>query len=174
MLVKSVKEENVRKSTALGFTLVELLVVISIIAILSVIGITIFSSAQKSAQNAKRRADVKAIINALEIYKTQNGDYPPAEDDTGGADACVTNFPAANLRDRLVPAFIQQLPEDPQYNWGRGPSANYCYFYRKGPGDGVFTLYARLEGDTSEAGTCTGKLYRTEISQFNLCRTNQQ
>lgn len=51
-----------------GFTLVELLVVISIIAILSVIGITIFSSAQKSARDSKRRADIDSIAKALEIH----------------------------------------------------------------------------------------------------------
>lgn len=52
-----------------GFTLVELLVVISIIAILSVIGITIFSSAQQSARNARRRGDIDAIAKALEVNK---------------------------------------------------------------------------------------------------------
>ncbi|OGE44256.1 hypothetical protein A3B45_01735 [Candidatus Daviesbacteria bacterium RIFCSPLOWO2_01_FULL_39_12] len=50
-----------------GFTLIELLVVISIIAILSVVGITIFTNVQKGARDAKRRADINAIANALEV-----------------------------------------------------------------------------------------------------------
>lgn len=53
-----------------GFTLVELLVVISIIAILSVIGMAIFTGVQKNARDAKRRADIDAIGNALEVAKT--------------------------------------------------------------------------------------------------------
>lgn len=52
-----------------GFTLVELLVVITIIAILSVVGLTLFNGAQISARDARRKADVDAIANALEIKK---------------------------------------------------------------------------------------------------------
>lgn len=52
-----------------GFTLVELLVVVAIIAILSVIGLTVFSSAQSNARDARRRADIDAISKALETNK---------------------------------------------------------------------------------------------------------
>lgn len=56
------------KHNSSGFTLVELLVVISIIAILSVIGITIFSGVQKNARDARRNADVQSISQALEVH----------------------------------------------------------------------------------------------------------
>lgn len=59
-----------------GFSLIELMVVISIIAILAVIGITIFSGAQKGARDAQRRSDVKNIIDALETKKgASKADY---------------------------------------------------------------------------------------------------
>ena len=56
------------KTNPLGFTLVELLVVVAIIAVLSVIGITIFTGVQKNARDARRKADVQSIQKALEAH----------------------------------------------------------------------------------------------------------
>lgn len=58
-----------------GFTLVELLVVVAIIAILSVIGLTLFSGAQKNARDARRKADVDAVASALEIKRLPGVTY---------------------------------------------------------------------------------------------------
>ena len=54
-----------------GFTLVELLVVISILAILSVLGYAVFSNlgAQAKARNNVRRSDIKSIASALEVNR---------------------------------------------------------------------------------------------------------
>lgn len=60
-----------------GFTLVELLVVISIIAVLSMVGITLYSGVQKNARDARRKTDIDAIANAMETNfgKTTPGQY---------------------------------------------------------------------------------------------------
>jgi prepilin-type N-terminal cleavage/methylation domain-containing protein len=55
-----------QQSNIKGFTLIELLVAISIIAILSVIGVTLYSGAQKKARDAKRLTEVDAIAAAME------------------------------------------------------------------------------------------------------------
>lgn len=58
-----------------GFTLVELLVVVAIIAILSVIGIAVFTGIQKSARDSKRRGDIEAITKAYEVKYNNTGTY---------------------------------------------------------------------------------------------------
>lgn len=58
---------SINKST--GFTLVELMVVVAIIAILSVVGIVLFSGAQKTARDSVRRQDILSIAKALETNK---------------------------------------------------------------------------------------------------------
>lgn len=59
-------------NTSKGFTLVELMVVIAIIAILSVVGLTIFSGVQQQARNSRRQSDIQAIAKALESAKQVN------------------------------------------------------------------------------------------------------
>lgn len=51
-----------------GFTLVELLVVVSIISILSVIGIIVYNNVQKNARDARRKSDIDAIVKAMETH----------------------------------------------------------------------------------------------------------
>jgi prepilin-type N-terminal cleavage/methylation domain-containing protein len=56
------------KKSAPGFTLVELLVVIAILAILSLIGITLYGDVQKKSRDGKRIGDINAIADALEAH----------------------------------------------------------------------------------------------------------
>lgn len=59
-----------------GFTLVEILVVISIIVILSALGLVAYSSAQKQARDGKRKADIDAVAKVLEgSYDNSQGRY---------------------------------------------------------------------------------------------------
>lgn len=64
------------KHKQLGFTIVELLIVIVVIAILATISIVAYSGIQGRARDSGRMSDMKTIIKALEIYKINNGTYP--------------------------------------------------------------------------------------------------
>lgn len=61
--------------TKKGFTLFELLVSISIIAILTAIAVVSYSGAQKKARNARRIQDIDAIAKAEEQYYSDNTRY---------------------------------------------------------------------------------------------------
>ncbi|MBI4038318.1 prepilin-type N-terminal cleavage/methylation domain-containing protein [Candidatus Daviesbacteria bacterium] len=59
-----------------GFTLVELLITITIIAVLSGIGLVVYSNVQAQARDSKRRSDILEIQKALEIYYSSQSFYP--------------------------------------------------------------------------------------------------
>ena len=61
-----------------GFTIVELLIVIVVIAILAAITIVAYNGIQNRARDAQRLSDITAIAKALESYKAQTGSYPTA------------------------------------------------------------------------------------------------
>ncbi len=61
-----------------GFTLIEILVVITIIGILLAAGGAAFINAQRSARDSERFKEVTAIQDALEQYYAANGSYTPA------------------------------------------------------------------------------------------------
>ena len=63
---------NMRNKSIKGFTLLEILVVISIIGILIAIGASAFSTAQKKSRDARRSGDLKAVQNAFEQYYVTN------------------------------------------------------------------------------------------------------
>ena len=66
-----------RRNTS-GFTLVELLTVISIIVILATLMIASFGYFKRRQAEDKTRMQVKLLENGLEQYKLDNGFYPPA------------------------------------------------------------------------------------------------
>lgn len=62
--------------TQAAFTLLEILVVISIIGILVALGTAAFSTTQKKSRDARRQADIKAVQGGLEQYYAKNNAYP--------------------------------------------------------------------------------------------------
>lgn len=61
-----------------GFTLVELLIVISIVAILSAVVMSNFTLARQKGRDARRKVDIQSIQSALELYRSDIGSYPAA------------------------------------------------------------------------------------------------
>lgn len=89
-----------------GFTLVELLVSISIIAVLSVIGITAYSGVQARARDTKRMEDLRQIQAALETYHNKIGSYPNTD--------WVTSRGGGTWLPGLNSIYLPTMPSDPK------------------------------------------------------------
>lgn len=119
------------KQKVFGFTLIELLVVIAIIATLAAVLFASFSDARALARDEARKAALKEVQLALELYRSQNGRYPDA-----GCSATAWAGPGPHSASwgtqcdeyivGLVPDFISQLPTDPT----REDEDNIGYLYR--------------------------------------------
>jgi len=85
-------KNNIYSSTLnkLGFTLVELLVAISIIGILVSVGLASFSAAQKQARNTNRKSDLRQYQNSLENFSTIKGGLYPSRITAAGVRLSTT------------------------------------------------------------------------------------
>ena len=59
-----------------GFTIIEVMITVIVIAILTSIAIVSYNGVQAQARDDARAGDVAVIMNALEDYYRKNGDYP--------------------------------------------------------------------------------------------------
>jgi general secretion pathway protein G len=74
-----VKAPNARRRSRPGFTLVEVLVVMIILAILAAVVVPRVVGRTEDARRARAVADIEGIGTALDLYKADNGDYPGTE-----------------------------------------------------------------------------------------------
>ncbi|MBV6413797.1 MAG: type II secretion system major pseudopilin GspG [Xanthomonadales bacterium] len=95
-----------------GFTLLEIMVVVAIIAILSTVVVINLAGNVDEARVTRARQDIQALTTALQLYRNDNASYPSSQQ---GLDALMTrpsgNPPAPNWK-----PYLAKLPNDP---WGR-------------------------------------------------------
>ena len=113
-----------------GFTIVELLIVIVVIAILAAITVVAYNGLQARSQDASRTADVKNILKVLEAYKIENGQYPVATSSTGNSGWHESSTDTGGtFMEYLVPTYFSKTPVDP-INDG----THYWRYYRYNAG----------------------------------------
>lgn len=64
------------KRNVSGFTLIELMIVISIIGIIMTLSIISLSKIRQDTNDTKKISDIKQIQSALELYRANEGYYP--------------------------------------------------------------------------------------------------
>ena len=109
-----------------GFTLIEVMVVVVILAILATVVVPRIMDRPDQARVTRAQQDIRAVEAALNLYRLDNFRYPSTDD---GLEA-------------LVPKYLDSLPEDP---WGN----RYLYL---SPGEkGEFDVYS-YGADGTEGG----------------------
>jgi len=100
-----------------GFSLVELIIVISIVAILSAVLISVLNPQkyQGSTRDSKRKTDLAVIQGALEIYFETNKEYPIS----GG----IINSSQSAWSSLVGSEYLSKIPTDPKNAGG------YYYYY---------------------------------------------
>lgn len=102
-----------------GFTLLELLVVVCIIAILVTMVITTLGGARRRAKIAVARSNIQAIKAALAMYESDTGRYPVRQNRTLTAPTVYQNdigFVWAALKNRPTQQ-LQGGPQSPYLEW---------------------------------------------------------
>jgi general secretion pathway protein G len=95
-----------------GFTLLEIMVVVAIIAILSTVVLMNITGNVEDAQQARAKQDVATLVSALQLYKLDNFNYPSTQQ---GLDA-LRSKPSGTPATPNWKQYVSQLPADP---WGK-------------------------------------------------------
>lgn len=130
---------------ARGFTLIEVLVVVVILAILAAVVVPKMMEHPGEARVVRAKADIQAIVTALNTYKLDNFSYPATEQGLEALVAKPAGAPEApNWRKG---GYLDGVPKDP---WGR----TYLYLQPGQHGDmDVYTLGSDGKtGGEGEAG----------------------
>ncbi|OGJ37640.1 MAG: hypothetical protein A3A82_01875 [Candidatus Pacebacteria bacterium RIFCSPLOWO2_01_FULL_47_12] len=120
------------KRQTYGFTFIELLVSATIIIVLSVIGVVSFAKAGKSARDARRRADLAMVQQAMVQYKVNEGtgEYPAGD--------FATVVGTLHTNGYLSSSTITD-PKSSTYNYACDPSCTDVGF--------TITAYSEVAGD---------------------------
>jgi prepilin-type N-terminal cleavage/methylation domain-containing protein len=108
------------RKTPNGFTLLELLVVISIIAIMMSVGFATFSTISQSARDSKRQADLSIVQGALGQYYADQGFFPHSNrvlfNESELSNCTADNIPACPPPGKEKKVYLNNLPHDPNQN----------------------------------------------------------
>lgn len=99
---------SVRRKTSIGFTLIEVMVVMALIVVLASVGLTLYTNSVTRAKESVLKEDLFRMRDAIDQYYADKGRYP------------------ATLQDLVSDKYLRALPKDPFTNstdtWREVPS----------------------------------------------------
>jgi prepilin-type N-terminal cleavage/methylation domain-containing protein len=128
-----------------GFTIIELLVVISIIGILLTAGFGSFTLSQKKGRDGRRLADLRAIQDAQEQYFSDNGVYYDTGT-TGAAGSCTATS---------IPGVLASFPHDPVENTSTGQEYRCRGADDSAGSRSAYCIFVPLERGQGNCVTCS-------------------
>jgi prepilin-type N-terminal cleavage/methylation domain-containing protein len=148
------KQKKINLSHKFGFTLVELLITVTILGILSTVAYVGVGEIRKTIRDNKRRADLNEVARALELFKADYGQYPQqnyysTQVYSGGswsADANQTMFPilkeggplafayfsgsGTSMEEKTVQGgYLSEYVKDPINYYNSSSDNSYIYVY---------------------------------------------
>ena len=135
-----------------GFTFIEIMVVVAILAILAALVVPRIMGRTDDAKRTAAKVQIRNIEGALQLYKLDNGVYPSTEQ---GLKALVEKPTVGVIPKKWkVGGYLPKLPEDP---WGN----SYKYLSPSQKGDYEITCL----GTDGEVG---GEGVNADITNWNL------
>ena len=115
-----------------GFTFVELLVTVTIVAVLAAVGMVSYGSASVKSRDTRRMTDIESIRSALELYRTDVGNYPDLT--VNGVSGCLEQTSITSPSN----TYLNPVPFDPKN------TSTYCYKYTR-PTTTTYTITCAFE-----------------------------
>ncbi len=148
-----------------GFTLIEMLIVVAIVAILSSVVLVGLGPTRRLGRDSRRISDLRQVQNGLELYFNKCGYYPG----TAQASSPCGSFSAISTWENLASSLvgsnlgISNVPDD--------PTAGSHYFYGATAGGASYVLGARLEdaGNSGLAQDVDGTVNGVECNDPVYC-----
>lgn len=162
------------KPSRSGFTIVEMIIVITVIGILAGITIVAFNGTQQKARDNKRLSDMQHISDALKLYRTKFGSDIQTGSGCGSSGngngwfnySDGSTYPASTLSCLTSNGYLNPSYTDPSgcITTGSGCANRGGYMkYTCGTGDAAVTyLYAHMETTDDSAN----------LKTLNVCSSN--
>ena len=162
-----------------GFTIVELLIVVVVIAILAAITVVAYNGIQDRAKNTQVQSDIRQVAKLIETYNADKGTYPS----TGGLSQVYSDSNCTMAADsdgylgvNWVPGmadYTSRLPQNPGITGTGRSGQGGCYMYAS---DG--TSYLVSAWNAKRGGPSTDGMYKrmgfreTNFSSANTFNCN--
>jgi len=125
--------DGLKRRSIKGFTLVELLLVLILVALLASLAMPVATKSVDQAKESALKEDLHILRKAIDDYYANTGHYPQ------------------NLSQLVEKRYIRHLPVDPL----TGRADRWVEIYADDTGGGIRDVHSSAEGNASD-----GKLYR--------------